>query len=171
VAVRDGPPPVFAVDPGHGRFYALEVAAIPPLFNDAAGRKPDTFYATWQDHATLLSAPEVQLPAAAWQRLGQRDLLFYRILTSVSAGQWRDARDSVRTTDIWSAPVLVVAPEALQLDDPPTLLLARVGRPAGASGPGGGTDVQVRFVTVDSQRYRTVTIMPGRVVVEVEDVP
>jgi subtilisin family serine protease len=100
---RDGQPPLFMVDPGPGRFFAVEVAVDRALLahdedTSEARRGPDTYFASW-DEAMLLpaaAAPSAwRLPAAAWERLRSAPALYYRAWSSSHGDRWADILSSL----------------------------------------------------------------------------
>ncbi|MFF0388230.1 S8 family serine peptidase [Kitasatospora sp. NPDC004615] len=113
---RLGPPPVFTLDAGPGPqlFFAVEVATAAMLFDRAghgAGRRADTFYASWQDTG-FLSGGQYSLPDQAWQRLRAADALYYRAWFSSSSQQWTDARATTSDADFASAPAISITGQA-----------------------------------------------------------
>ncbi|WP_052389911.1 S8 family serine peptidase [Belnapia moabensis] len=111
--VRDAGPPTLRVDPGAGRFYAVEFATDSAFFdadNRTAGPLPlSQFYASW-DEAALLQAPSYPadwtMPELAWNELRVAPRLFYRIWGSDEASAWTRAVASTDDGDHASAPSL-----------------------------------------------------------------
>jgi hypothetical protein len=97
VIARDAQPPSFAVHPGPGRYYAVEVAAQADLF-DSSDVSDSNFYGSWSD-TSLMRASTYSLPQQAWARLRNADQLFYRIASSTSATGWTDFRVSGNAAD------------------------------------------------------------------------
>jgi hypothetical protein len=97
VIARDAQPPSFAVHPGSGRYYAVEVAAQADLF-DSSDVSDSNFYGSWSD-TSLMRASTYSLPQQAWARLRNADQLFYRIASSTSATGWTDFRVSGNAAD------------------------------------------------------------------------
>jgi hypothetical protein len=96
---RTAPAPAFIVNPG-GRYYAVEVAAAPALFDGAHdGERTDyNFYGSWRETA-LMRGSIYSLPSAAWDRLRSAKQLYYRIASSSSANSWTDYQVSNQPTD------------------------------------------------------------------------
>lgn len=82
-------PPTFSVNPGPGRFYAVELATDANLFNDTAGRTDDNFYGSWSDTA-LMNSSSYRVPSYVWNRLSEVDRLYYRIDVSTDSSTWAD---------------------------------------------------------------------------------
>lgn len=86
-------PPGFSVDPGPGRFFAIEVTTDPAWFADGAdltSAAPEQAYASWSEFALFPGPADYGLPQAAWERLGSSGatLLYYRAWASDSASDW-----------------------------------------------------------------------------------
>jgi subtilisin family serine protease len=96
---RTDPPPRFHVNPGTHRYYVVEVAADPELF-DSLRRRPDrnggNFYGSWSDQP-FQTNPTYILPGAAWAQLRNAPRLWYRVGTSASPDDYVDY--AVSTTD------------------------------------------------------------------------
>ncbi len=118
-AVVDGPtrwrhdagPPSLRVDPGPGRFYAVEFAVDSSLFDAAtrgAGPLPvDRFYASWDESAlfqALAYPANWTMPESAWDALRAAPRLYYRIWGSDAASAWTRAVASTKDSDYALAP-------------------------------------------------------------------
>lgn len=89
-------PPVFKVNQGQGRSYALEIAADAMLFDSAghaAERQENNFFATWQT-MSFLQSPTFSLPSAAWNKLRSNNQLYYRILSNDNSQHWGNWKSS-----------------------------------------------------------------------------
>jgi hypothetical protein len=110
--IPNGPtPPRFIIDPGAGRYYAVEVATRADLFNFAANgsqRNDANFFGSWasKPYPTSASYPvSYDLPPAVWERLRQNaGQLFYRIWATDSPTAWVNAVSSVRDSQAGGAP-------------------------------------------------------------------
>jgi hypothetical protein len=96
---RTAPPPAFMVNPG-GRYYAVELAAAPALFDGAHGseRTDNNFYGSWRETA-LMRGSIYALPSPVWDRMRRANQLYYRIALSSSANSWTDYQVSSQPTD------------------------------------------------------------------------
>jgi hypothetical protein len=96
---RTAPPPAFMVSPG-GRYYAVEVAAAPALFDGAhdAERTDNNFYGSWRETA-LMRGGIYALPSPVWDRMRRANQLYYRIALSSSPNSWTDYQVSSQPTD------------------------------------------------------------------------
>jgi len=92
----NGSPPRFQVDPGAGRYYAVEVSTNSWYFTDqySAQRTDDNFYGSWKvspfESSALYPAAFV-MPTAAWTRLrdhATNGRLYYRMWWTESPTQW-----------------------------------------------------------------------------------
>jgi hypothetical protein len=92
----NGSPPRFQVNPGAGRYYAVEVSTNSWYFTDqySAQRTDDNFYASWKvapfGSSALYPAAFV-MPMAAWTRLrdnASNGRLYYRMWWTESPTQW-----------------------------------------------------------------------------------
>ena len=97
---RSAAAPAFTVNPGAGRYYAVEVASSPVLFDYGhyGERAPDNFYGSWTETA-LMRGSFYPLPSSVWSRLRRGAQLYYRIASSSSAGSWTDYQVSNEPTD------------------------------------------------------------------------
>lgn len=92
----NGSPPRFQVNPGAGRYYAVEVSTNSWYFTDpySAQRTDDNFYASWKVTPFASSAlypAAFELPAAAWAKLrnnATNGRLYYRMWWTESPTQW-----------------------------------------------------------------------------------
>lgn len=100
---RTDPPPRFHVNPGAHRYYVVEVAADPRLF-DATGhlgaRTGANFYGSWSDQPFQVD-PTYRLPAPAWAQLRNAPRLWYRVGASARPDDYVDY--TVSTTDDMAA--------------------------------------------------------------------
>lgn len=100
---RTDPPPRFHINPGPQRYYVVEVAADPRLF-DATGhlgaRTSGNFYGSWSDQPFQVD-PTYQLPAAVWAQLRNAPRLWYRVGASARPDDYVDY--TVSTTDDMAA--------------------------------------------------------------------
>jgi metacaspase-1 len=97
---RTAAAPAFTVNPGTGRFYAVEVASSPVLFDNGhdGERAVDNFYGSWTETA-LMRGSFYPLPAPVWNQLRRANQLYYRIVSSSSAGSWTDYQVSNEPAD------------------------------------------------------------------------
>lgn len=106
---RGAPPPTFSVQVGDGRYYAVEVAAEPELFDsgDVGHVRDDAnFYGSWSDTA-LMQDSEYRLPPAVWSRLKRAsERLYYRVLSSRRQDAWDGYEVSSRDGDGAAIPAL-----------------------------------------------------------------
>jgi hypothetical protein len=113
VLASSGAPPDFLVNPGPGRFYAVEVTTRPELFDrttQGSQRNAGNFYGSWQEFG-LRRDPEYGLPESVWRRLVAVpgvERLCYRIWTSTSADDWRDPVASTPNAEYRRAPCIFV---------------------------------------------------------------
>ncbi|MDB5868086.1 MAG: peptidase caspase catalytic subunit p20 [Polaromonas sp.] len=92
----NGSAPRFQVNPGAGRYYAVEVSTNSWYFTDqySAQRTDDNFYASWKVtpfQSSALYPAAFELPAAAWARLRNNAIngrLYYRMWWTESPTQW-----------------------------------------------------------------------------------
>ena len=92
----EGPPPRFQVNPGNGRYYAVEVSTNSWYFTSqySAQRNDDNFYGSWKMAPFASSAiypATFELPQAAWDRLrmnAAHGRLFYRMWWTEAPSQW-----------------------------------------------------------------------------------
>jgi len=92
-------PPTFSVNPGQGRYYAVEVTINPYYFNYSqygSQRTENNFYASWKTppFASSGSYPaNYVLPQAVWDKLraNASGRLYYRVWASGSATAWVNA--------------------------------------------------------------------------------
>ena len=91
-------PPVFRVSPGAGRFWGIELATDPVLFN--ANLRPentpvDRFFASWVNGLSVSSGEtNFELDPRVWKAMRDADRLYYRIVTSAQPEAWKDAATS-----------------------------------------------------------------------------
>ncbi|MBL0140580.1 MAG: caspase family protein [Betaproteobacteria bacterium] len=114
-----GTTPSFTVNPGAGRFYAVEVTINPYYFMTTeygAQRSDDNFFASWKARP-YLSAPgypaTYTVPQSAWERLrstGQR--LYYRMWATDDANAWRNASCTTPDAQALQARSFAIAREA-----------------------------------------------------------
>jgi len=96
---RSTMPPAFMVNPGVGRYYGVEVAAAPALF-DGGERTDDNYYGSWWKDSPLMSGSIYILPAPVWGRMRRANQLYYRIWMSSSPTTWSiDSQVSNQSTD------------------------------------------------------------------------
>jgi hypothetical protein len=92
----NGSPPRFQVNPGAGRYYAVEVSTNSWYFTPqySAQRNDDNFYGSWKVtpfQSSALYPAAFELPAAAWSRLrdnASNGRLYYRMWWTESPTQW-----------------------------------------------------------------------------------
>jgi hypothetical protein len=111
-------PPVLRVELGAVRFFAVELASDPRLFDAASAdlRTSDNFFASWQDR--LIGPVEdttYAIPSAAWRKLRTQRALYYRVLTSAAGSGWEAPAASTLASQAASAPTILVT------DDTPPL--------------------------------------------------
>ncbi|QJE00169.1 caspase family protein [Massilia forsythiae] len=108
---RAAPPPTFSVHVDSNRYFAVELAAEPELFNsaDVGHVRSDTnFYGSWSDTA-LMQGSQYSLPAAVWQRLrADSERLYYRVLSSRRQDAWDGYEVSSRDGDGEAIPALLI---------------------------------------------------------------
>jgi hypothetical protein len=169
---RGGPPPAFNVNAGPGRFYSLEVSADPALFrgrNASTRFPPSVFYDTWQD-GTLLSGDQASLPGNVWASLQAADFLFYRIVTSSRQDVWENPASSDAGAAPGQGPMLAIVDSDDGLDDPGRLILVRiVSLPPGGE-VGDAAFQRAAYAEATKIAYRSATVLPDGVTVDVDDV-
>lgn len=104
-AAPSDPAPVFDVMPGEGRYFAVEIATEPYLFDrldHEQERDEHNFYASWT--SGLQSGTAYRLPVSAWTRLREADRLYYRLLTSTRPDRWADFEASTPDAEAYAAP-------------------------------------------------------------------
>ncbi|MBH2019883.1 caspase family protein [Polaromonas sp.] len=92
----NGSAPRFQVNPGAGRYYAVEVSTNSWYFTDqySSQRNDDNFYGSWKVtpfESSALYPSAFVLPAAAWSRLrdhASNGRLYYRMWWTESPAQW-----------------------------------------------------------------------------------
>ncbi len=126
---RDRTPPSFAVFAPIGRFWAVEVATDPTLFDtaaNAAARTADNFYGSWS--SSLRSGASYDLPDPVWHRLATANKLYYRLWISSNRDAWVDAIATTANDEAANAPAInitVPAPAGSAISGPD--LLSRSG--------------------------------------------
>lgn len=121
-SVPNGPtPPRFLVNPGAGRFYAVELTTDRNLFNLAANgsqRTADNFFGSWatKPFPTSSSYPVAyDVPAAAWERLRRPGTpIYYRAWGTDSATGWVNQVASVRDAEATAAPSIQLTARELE---------------------------------------------------------
>jgi hypothetical protein len=85
----------FDVNPGPGRYYAVELAADSDLFQPGStdNRSATNFYGSWSD-SPLMQGGSYAMPGPIRQNLSGSSRLYYRILSSSSGSDWQDLRCS-----------------------------------------------------------------------------
>jgi hypothetical protein len=165
-------PPVFLINPGPGRFYAVEVTTRPELFDRArqgAQRNADNFYGSWGDLA-LRRDPEYSLPEGAWRRLvagPDVDRLCYRIWTSTSADDWRDPVASTPNAEYRRAPCIFVVEDAAAS----ATVLERTVHPPLVPQANVPVDSVARYSEEVDAGPRWVVVLPDGVLLPVDVVP
>ena len=111
---RSGTPPSFRATGGPNPYYAIELATEARLFNDqnAADRKPETFYASWQS-LPLFNGSDWTVPGAAWQKLNWADRLYYRLLSSASRTSWTNPAATTPGNHAEQAPYVLITDEVV----------------------------------------------------------
>jgi hypothetical protein len=107
---RTDPPPRFHVDPGAHRYYVVEVAADPALFDSLRhrlDRNSGNFYGSWSDQP-FQTGPSYVLPAMAWAQLSKAARLWYRVGTSASPDEYLDYAVSVTDDQALLAPSIEI---------------------------------------------------------------
>jgi hypothetical protein len=106
---RTAPAPAFMVSPGNGRYYAVELAATPSLFDSAHSteRADSNFYASWKDNS-LMRGSIYSVPPQVWSLLRNADHLYYRIASSTSPTSWTDYRVSNSAADGSAIPAIQI---------------------------------------------------------------
>jgi subtilisin family serine protease len=121
---RDAGPPTLNIDPGPGRYYAIELAADPSLLNAAlrgADPNPNRFWASWVESPLSLSPTypvEWVVPSQVWERLNVHARIYYRIWASDAGSSWTNALASTADEAYGSAPSLELVDGAVERDDP-----------------------------------------------------
>jgi hypothetical protein len=110
---RGAPPPTFSVHVEDDRYFAVEVAAEPALFDtsDVSHVRDDSnFYGSWSDTSLMDGTlSEYELPPAVWSRLKQDSgRLYYRVLSSKRQDAWDGYEVSSRDTDGEAIPALQI---------------------------------------------------------------
>lgn len=127
VHVRNTPyPPVFAIWPGSGEYFAIEVATRPQLFDGSrhgSERNADNFYGSWEETRLRKAADRNRttyaLPYHVWMHLRLADRLYYRVLTSVRSVDWVDVQTSLAEDDLDHAPSIELRGQFLSLPEVP----------------------------------------------------
>jgi hypothetical protein len=107
---RTDPPPRFHIDPGTHRYYVVEVAAKPELFDSMRHRlerNSGNFYGSWSDQP-FQTGPAYTLPAAVWAELSRESRLWYRVGTSASPDEYLDYAVSVTDDQAALAPSIEI---------------------------------------------------------------
>lgn len=101
----NGASPVFKVNPGKDRHFAVEATINPDLFNyesHHSKRTPDNFFASWDKREKCADAgiilefsstypTDYRIPEEVWKRLtGSREKIYYRIWSNSTGNEWRD---------------------------------------------------------------------------------
>ncbi len=168
-----GDPPTFRVHPEPNKFYAVEVARQPQLFdfaNHEQDRTSSNFYASWADEG-LRQTPTYTLPKPVWDRLRDTTLLYYRAVTSAQQDAWENVICTTPDADYASAHFIFVSEEMPPgLDDAKNLVLVRV-----VTEPQGATErvltvVPVHYRETTGVNYETVTILPDGITIPVQEV-
>lgn len=108
--------PVFRIELGAVRFFAVELATDPNLLDpsNANRRTADNYFASWD---TGLNGPAdtttYPIPPDAWLSLRKSDALFYRVLSSTTAQSWTDVAASTPIAELRNTPRIQLT------DDPP----------------------------------------------------
>ena len=117
-SVAVGTPPRFRVNPGPGKYFAVEIATRAELFNNAvygSQRNDDNFYASWKmrPFGYASAYPAVwTMPSAAWLRLSRSSgRLFYRLWATDVDGSWVNQRASVLDSQAGNAPSVATRSE------------------------------------------------------------
>jgi hypothetical protein len=112
-------PPVFQVNPGANRYYAVEVATRPELFNHAtyaSQRNDDNFFGSWRAMPFGFASvypTSYQLPAQAWERLRRNATrLYYRLWATDSPNSWVNSVTATPDSGTSAAPMLSLTREA-----------------------------------------------------------
>lgn len=100
-------PPVLRLDLGALRYFAIELASDPALFDPANAnlRTSETFYASW---TTGMLGPVEEttyaVPQDAWQKLSAKPAIYYRVVTSTAGDSWKSAAASTSNAGRAAAP-------------------------------------------------------------------
>ncbi len=114
---REDEPPVFQIGKGGRSFYAVEVARIADLFDNAnhgSERTPDNFYASWE--TGMLESTPFALPLDVWNSLKDSSQLFYRMHVG-DDNQWSNYGVTVRDDDPSSAPAFSITGDTSSGDE------------------------------------------------------
>ena len=100
---------------GAVRFYAVELASDPKLFDPASAalRTSATFFASWTNG--LLGPVEnatFAIPQEAWRALRDKAVLYYRVLSSAVGGQWQATATSTSISALETAPKIAITNDA-----------------------------------------------------------
>jgi metacaspase-1 len=139
----NGGPPRFRINPGPNRYYAVEFATRPELFDYTANnsqRSDATFYASWKTkpYPRASSYPaDYELPADVWQRLKNAGAqLFYRIWCTESPTAWVNAHSSIRDSEAVTAPSIRITPATVSTEaGSPSIVPSATSVPNGATPP------------------------------------
>ena len=107
----DQNPPVLRVDLGAVRFFAVELASDPTLFDsaNAALRTSDPFFASWTAGLTgPVEETTFAIPPAAWVKLSAKNAVYYRVLTSTAGDGWQAPATSTPIDQAQNAPRIVI---------------------------------------------------------------
>ena len=118
----------FSVNPGAGRYYAVEVTTDPTLFNFAQNgsrRDADNFFGSWATppFGSAASYPaDYAMPSDAWERLRRAGAtLYYRVWATDSPNSWANAISSTPDSQAASAPSFSLTGGATQPSGRPTI--------------------------------------------------
>lgn len=103
-------PVTFTIDPGSNRFYGVEVATQPALFDPlkaGKNRSNHNFYASWR-HSELMSSSTFVLPKAVWQQLKGAHQLYYRAVTSQITTDWVNYIPTTRDDELLELPFIQI---------------------------------------------------------------
>lgn len=154
---RDAAPPTFHVDPGAGRYFAVEVATEAGLFDYAsAGDRTDAnFYGSWSasPFGSADSYPAVYaLPGDVWDRLKEADRLYYRLWSTESATEWLNEDTSLLDSEAASAPSIDITEAEAPAPEPAgTMRIEALAEVAAEEPP-------AFEVTLDEGRYFAVEV-------------
>jgi subtilisin family serine protease len=105
---RNNEAPVFRINKGGRKLYAVEISCSAELFDTASHgseRTKDNFYASWE--IGMSSATPFEMPEDVWKRLKTGNELYYRVHVA-DDNSWTNYGVSTSDSDSESAPKIVI---------------------------------------------------------------
>lgn len=122
----NGAPPRFQVNPGQGRYFAVEVSTNSWYFTPqySAQRTDDNFYGSWKTlpfGGSALYPASFDMPLAAWNRLraaSTNGRLYYRMWWSQSPNQWTGHGCTTPDATGQNAPSFALSRDMEEVEEP-----------------------------------------------------